>query len=89
MLYRMCLHEVCEWCIFLAGWRESGGIVIWFWCFKLQFIERSLCDGEGIEIFIEGSRSRSGKVNSPKAGLLSVIVDSVKRGQLKVWISFS
>ncbi len=33
-----------------------------------------------MEFFIEGSRSRSGKPNSPKAGLLSVLVDAVKEG---------
>ena len=34
-----------------------------------------------MEIFIEGSRSRSGKPCTPKAGLLSVLVDCVKEGQ--------
>lgn len=40
----------------------------------------SLCDGENLEFFIEGSRSRSGKPTSPKAGLLSVLVNCVKEG---------
>ena len=34
-----------------------------------------------MEFFIEGSRSRSGKAGSPKAGLLSVLVDTVKEGE--------
>ena len=38
-------------------------------------------EGENLEFFIEGSRSRSGKPNSPKAGLLSVLVDSVQEGE--------
>lgn len=45
-------------------------------------MERSLCDGENMEFFIEGSRSRSGKPNSPKAGLLSVLVNAVKEGDI-------
>ena len=33
-----------------------------------------------MEFFVEGSRSRSGKLTSPKAGLLSVLVDTVREG---------
>ena len=40
-----------------------------------------------MEFFIEGSRSRSGKPSSPKAGLLSVLVDSVKEGELLVFVN--
>ena len=39
-----------------------------------------------MEFFIEGSRSRSGKPGMPKAGLLSVLVDSVKEGM--PWLMF-
>ena len=44
-------------------------------------MEQSLAAGNNMEFFIEGSRSRSGKANSPKAGLLSVLVDSVQEGE--------
>ena len=44
-------------------------------------MEQSLSAGNNMEFFIEGSRSRSGKPNSPKAGLLSVLVDSVQEGE--------
>ena len=47
----------------------------------LQFMECSLQEGENMEFFIEGSRSRSGKPTSPKAGLLSVLVDTVQEGK--------
>ncbi len=44
-------------------------------------MEQSLRDGENMEFFIEGSRSRSGKASSPKAGLLSVLVNTIKEGE--------
>ncbi len=44
-------------------------------------MERCLLAKENMEIFVEGSRSRSGKLNSPKAGLLSVLMDSVREGE--------
>jgi len=40
---------------------------------------QSLHAGDNMEFFIEGSRSRSGKPGMPKAGLLSVLVDSLIR----------
>ncbi|XP_064602119.1 glycerol-3-phosphate acyltransferase 1, mitochondrial-like [Liolophura sinensis] len=43
-----------------------------------SYVEELLRNGEGIEFFIEGGRSRTGKACSPKAGLLSVIVDAYK-----------
>ena len=33
--------------------------------------------GQSLEFFVEGGRSRSGKPYSPKAGLLSIVVDWV------------
>ena len=47
---------------------------------------QSLHAGDNMEFFIEGSRSRSGKPGMPKAGLLSVLVDSVKEGM--PWLIF-
>ena len=43
-------------------------------------MERLLHSGENLEFFIEGSRSRSGKPCCPKAGLLSMVVDTVRKG---------
>ena len=42
---------------------------------------QALHNGDHMEFFIEGSRSRSGKSSSPKAGLLSVLVDTLKEGE--------
>ena len=44
-------------------------------------MEQSLSAGDNMEFYIDGSRSRSGKANSPKAGLLSVLVKSVQEGE--------
>ncbi|XP_064382450.1 glycerol-3-phosphate acyltransferase 1, mitochondrial-like [Halichondria panicea] len=45
-----------------------------------EYMERCLLANENMEFFLEGSRSRSGKLNSPKAGLLSVLMDTVREG---------
>ena len=44
-------------------------------------MEQLLQSGESLEFFLEGSRSRSGKPCTPKAGLLSVVVDTVREGE--------
>lgn len=57
----------------------SGRDVLYRKCLH-QYMTSVMGDGENMEIFIEGSRSRSGKPCTPKAGLLSVLVDCVKEG---------
>lgn len=42
-----------------------------------QYMAENLKAGESLEFFLEGGRSRSGKLILPKTGLLSVIVNSV------------
>ncbi|CAD5116600.1 DgyrCDS5476 [Dimorphilus gyrociliatus] len=44
------------------------------------YIQELLRRNENFEIFFEGGRSRSGKICYPKAGLLSVILDSFHEG---------
>jgi len=43
-------------------------------------MEQLLNNGEFLEFFVEGSRTRSGKPLAPKGGLLSVVVDAVASG---------
>ncbi|XP_075071801.1 glycerol-3-phosphate acyltransferase 1, mitochondrial [Mixophyes fleayi] len=43
------------------------------------YIEQLLCQQQFLEIFLEGTRSRSGKTSCGRAGLLSVIVDTLCR----------
>jgi glycerol-3-phosphate O-acyltransferase len=40
------------------------------------YVRRLLKDGAGMEFFIEGGRSRTGKLLPPKLGLLSLVVDA-------------
>ncbi|MEE6486900.1 hypothetical protein FKM82_014725 [Ascaphus truei] len=46
-------------------------------CLLNGYIEELLCRKQFLEIFLEGTRSRSGKTSCGRGGLLSVIVDSV------------
>ena len=52
-----------------------------FYHFCLQYMEELLKQGEFLEFFIEGQRTRSGKAVYPKGGLLSVVVDSLMNGK--------
>ncbi len=40
------------------------------------YVRRLLKDGSGLEFFLEGGRSRTGKLLPPKLGLLSLVVDA-------------
>lgn len=48
-----------------------------FQSFCIQHIEELLRQQQFLEIFLEGTRSRSGKTSGPRAGLLSVVVDAL------------
>ena len=45
-----------------------------------EYIHKLLAEGFNIEFFIEGGRSRTGKMILPKLGLLSMIIDAYKKG---------
>ena len=44
------------------------------------YVRRILRDGFHLEFFIEGGRSRSGKLLSPRLGLLGMVVDAILEG---------
>ncbi|CAG2165628.1 unnamed protein product [Oppiella nova] len=48
-----------------------------------SYMTENLKQGNSLEFFIEGGRSRSGKALSPKLGLLSVVVDSILEGEVE------
>lgn len=54
----------------------------------LQYIEELLRNGQSMEFFLEGGRSRSGKSLSPKAGLLSVIKETLCSGTERLLLYF-
>ncbi|XP_035218375.1 glycerol-3-phosphate acyltransferase 1, mitochondrial-like isoform X2 [Stegodyphus dumicola] len=47
------------------------------------YMEESLKEGHSLEFFIEGGRSRTGKAVLPKAGLLSIVVDTLMSGGIR------
>ena len=55
---------------------DSGGDALYAAIFQ-QYVQQLLRDGQSIEFFIEGTRSRSGKMLHPKLGLLSMLTDCV------------
>ncbi|RPJ17888.1 MAG: glycerol-3-phosphate acyltransferase [Desulfobacteraceae bacterium] len=48
-----------------------------------EYIQKLLGEGFNIEFFIEGGRSRTGKLILPKLGLLSILLDAYKKGACK------
>ncbi len=59
--------------------RTFRGAVLYAKVFK-EYVYKLLQEGFNIEFFIEGGRSRTGKLLMPKLGLLSIIIDSLKNG---------
>lgn len=49
-------------------------------CILQEYVEQLLLNGQYLEFYIEGSRSRTGKAMVPKSGLLSVVVNAVTEG---------
>ncbi|KAJ8316861.1 hypothetical protein KUTeg_004765 [Tegillarca granosa] len=45
-----------------------------------SYMQELLKCGDSLEFFIEGGRSRSGKTYTPKAGLLSIVVETLMEG---------
>ncbi|CAB1060244.1 Glycerol-3-phosphate acyltransferase (EC [Olavius sp. associated proteobacterium Delta 1] len=59
--------------------RTFGGAVLYSKVFA-EYIHKLLQEGYNIEQFIEGGRSRTGKLLMPKLGLLSILVNAYKIG---------
>ena len=62
--------------------RSFRGAVLYSKIFS-EYIYQILKEGFNIEFFIEGGRSRTGKLALPKLGLLSIILNAVKNGASK------
>ena len=61
--------------------RSFKGIPLYSKIFS-AYVEKLLIEGFNIEFFIEGGRSRSGKLLSPKLGLLSIILNTFSKGKI-------
>jgi glycerol-3-phosphate O-acyltransferase len=59
--------------------RTFGGAVLYSKVFA-EYIYKLLQEGYNIEQFIEGGRSRTGKLLMPKLGLLSILINAYKNG---------
>jgi len=59
--------------------RTFRGAVLYAKVFA-EYIYKLLDEGFNIEFFIEGGRSRTGKLLMPKLGLLSILIDAYKSG---------
>ncbi len=59
--------------------RSFRGAVLYSRVFT-EYINKLLGEGFNIEFFIEGGRSRTGKLILPKLGLLSILLDAYKNG---------
>ena len=46
------------------------------------YLQKLLKDGRSVEFFLEGTRSRTGKLLKPKYGLLGHVIDAVAHGQV-------
>ncbi len=62
--------------------RSFKGAVMYSKVFA-EYIFKLLDEGFNIEFFIEGGRSRTGKLILPKLGFLSILLDSYKNGACK------
>lgn len=47
-----------------------------------EYIQRLLVGGNNIEFFIEGTRSRTGKIQSPRTEILDTIIETVEQGMV-------
>lgn len=47
-----------------------------------QYTEELLCQQQFLEVYLEGTRSRSGKPSPARAGMLSLVVDSLSTGSV-------
>jgi glycerol-3-phosphate O-acyltransferase len=62
--------------------RSFRGLKLYPTVFK-QYIKTLINEGYSIEFFIEGGRSRTGKIMLPKMGILKYLIDSIDEGYNK------
>ncbi len=62
--------------------RSFRGLKLYPTVFK-QYIKTLVSEGYPIEFFIEGTRTRTGKLSLPKMGILSYLIDAVEEGYNK------
>ncbi|KAI8824355.1 acyltransferase-domain-containing protein [Fimicolochytrium jonesii] len=63
--------------------RRQWGDDMLYGALMREYIELLMQRGHNIEVFIEGTRSRIGKVLQPKFGILKIMLDAVASGRVK------
>lgn len=54
-----------------------------YWALISEYIKKAVMEGgHPLELFVEGTRSRTGKSLKPKIGLLSIVAELVTSGQI-------
>ncbi|KEY66658.1 hypothetical protein S7711_01950 [Stachybotrys chartarum IBT 7711] len=67
-----------------AGWiRRSFGDDALYTTLVQSYIDTMMQQGYNLECFIEGGRSRTGKLLPPKLGILSFVLDSILAGRVE------
>ncbi|KAJ3176524.1 hypothetical protein HDU87_005218 [Geranomyces variabilis] len=63
--------------------RRQWGDDVMYNVLMKEYIELLLTRGHNLEVFIEGTRSRIGKLLQPKFGILKIVLDAVAAGRVK------
>jgi len=62
--------------------RRFGGDPL-YWALISEYVKKAVMEGgHPLEMFVEGTRSRTGKSLKPKLGLLSIVTELVTSGQI-------
>lgn len=59
--------------------RSFKGLYLYPTIFK-QYVKTLINEGYSVEFFIEGGRTRTGKIASPKMGILKYLIDAIEEG---------
>jgi len=62
--------------------RSFKGLALYATVFK-QYVKTLISEGYSIEFFIEGGRTRSGKLLSPKVGMMKYLIEAIEEGYNK------
>ncbi|KAJ3016431.1 hypothetical protein HKX48_004039 [Thoreauomyces humboldtii] len=63
--------------------RRQWGDDVMYNVLMREYIELLMARGHNLEVFIEGTRSRIGKLLQPKFGILKIVLDAVASGRIK------
>lgn len=68
--------------ISISDWDSPISIHVRALSLSVQYTEELLSQQQFLEVFLEGTRSRSGKPSTARAGMLSIVVDALCTGSV-------